>query len=1128
MTKMQKLLDIYKSVVTIRKIEEVEENYVKQGKAFFFMPGTGHEETVAINNSLIEEDYLACHYRDKALMVARGAKPVDFFNNMLSNAESDSAGRQMSAFLHNKNLHMLSLSGPVTNSALQSCGIAEELKRNPNYAEKKPIVYCGLGDGMTQEGEFYEAVLYAMQQRLPVLFVIQDNGYAISTKTKGKTFFNTAQGDEQSFCGVPIERIDGFDIANSEESFSKIIARIRENATKEDGIVPALVVLKTERLSSHTNADDQTVYRTKEELEHNAKSCDPVAIFEKYLLEQGIKKSELEIIAKEIDEQIQKDLETATKGTDPKAEFDAKLPVDFNKIQNKAISLHKETENHYATKTELTMNEAINAVLFNRLANDKNVTLFGEDIEDPKGDVFGVTKGLSTAFPTQVKNAPLAEAAIAGVSIGKALAGGKPVGFFQFADFMAPAMNQLFAEFGNMYWRSNGAWQNPAIFMVSCGAYRPGLGPFHASTMEHMMLQIPGIDVFMPSNAKDAAKLLNTAFESNRPTVFFYPKNCLNMRSLSTKLPSITECANPTQAKVLEQGTDITLVGWGNATELLQKASNIIAENKKSAELIDLASLSPWDINTVVQSVKKTGKLLVVQENNKTCSFASEVASSVIEEFSKNPTQKQPLVRRLSRSDTFVPFNYANQLEILPSVTSIVEVIVEMIGGQITWKDEAESAGGTNTIIKASGTSPSDEIITVVEWLVKKDDTIKEGQIIANMEADKASFEFASPVAGKIADLIVQEGDSVDVGKDLFSIVGTENKESAKITTREEIKKAEITWKQERPQIAQNQSVQIASGSTKIGIAGIEYVTGSRKISTQTLEELNEWTGVAKKNGIQERFWANKDENSATLGFAAATKLLDRLQLSIMDIDAVICATGSPVSISPSTACVILNKLSAREEKISRATAFDFTSACSGFIYGLQITHDFVHAKPDSKILFITAEVLTPQVDKTDLGTAPIFSDAATATIICSADSMNLEAVINRPQTSTLAEDGSVLLIPRDVNEKIFMNGPAVFLAAVKEMSESLKLTCAENNVTPDDIDIVVPHQANQRIINSVRQKLKLKEDKIYSNIEHFGNTSSCSIPIALSQIFETDAKGNIALCSFGAGFTVGSCLLVR
>ncbi len=1121
---LESLIKAYKAIITIRQVEDTEENHVKQGKAFFYMPSKGHEATIALNPSLIKEDYLACHYRDKGLMIARGAKPYDFFSTMFCKAESDSAGRQMSAFLHNRELNMLSLSGPVTNSALHACGIAAELKRSENYSEKRPIAYCGLGDGMTQEGEFYEAVLFAMMHRLPVLFVVQDNGYAISTKTKGKTFFSTEQGDETSFCGVPLERLDGTNFDGLQDSFSIIVERMRNRSVGTEGIVPAIVILKTERLSSHTNADDHTVYRSKEELENAAKNNDILPKLEKQLLEMGVTNEKLESIQKEVALTIAKDLEEAFKGAEPTAVHNAKLPCDFNQIGKKEITLNDKTKEKYASSNELTMNEAINAVLLNRLASDKRVSLFGEDIEDPKGDVFGVTKGLSTAFPSQVQNAPLAEATIAGVSVGKALVGGKPVGFFQFADFMPPAMNQLFSEVGNMYWRTNGAWQCPTIFMVSCGAYRPGLGPFHASTLEQMILQIPGIDVFMPSNATEAAKFLNTAFESNRPTVFFYPKNCLNAKALATSLDSITHCANPAKLEKVTSGIDITLAGWGNAIGLLTSASEIIEKSGKKAEILNLPSLSPWDIDGVVESVRKTGKLLVVQENNISCSFASEVTSTVTEYFSKNESLEQPIVRRLSRGDTFVPFHYENQLEVLPSVTSVVETAVEMIGGNIEWKEAGSTSDSENTIVKASGTSPSDEIVTVVEWLVKVGDTINQGDIIANMEANKAAFEFASPVSGKITEIFVEDGDSADVGENLFSVEGGNNQDSATPVTREIVKEAIITWKKAIAKTASSDTTEKAD----IGIAGLTHVTGANKVLSTDLDAKYGWDSSEKKNGIKERYWIKEGEDAVTLGFTAAKNLLQKLKLSITDIDSIICATGSPVNISPSNACMILNKLAQDEEKMSTATAFDFSAACSGYIYGLQMAWDFVNAKPNARVLLITAEVLTPQLEEGEIGTAPIFSDAATASIICSSKNAKLEAIIERPQTSTLAEDGSILKIPRDVTNPIFMDGPAVFLAAVRGMSDSLRLTCEENNISSNDIDLVVPHQANQRIIDAVRKKMKISEEKVYSNIAEYGNTSSCTIPIALDLIFKGDAKGNIALCAFGAGFTIGSCLLRR
>lgn len=1135
--KFESLLSLYRSIVCIHLVEFIEENYVKQGKAFFYMPTKGHEGSAALCSSLIAEDYLACHYRDKALMVARGAKPIDFFKNMFCTADSDSAGRQMSAFLHNRKLNMLSLSGPVTNAALQACGIATEQKRDESLRGKNPIVYCGLGDGMTQEGELYEAVLFAMQDRLPVLFVIQDNGYAISTKTQGKTFFSTVQGDESSFCGVPIERIDGIDVITAQKEFAAIIARMRKTSQKADGIVPAIVIMRAERLSSHTNADDQSIYRSAEELEYARQHNNPIAIFEKKLLDLGVSQTQLDAIKKEEDERVIEDLRLASFITEPKACFDAVRPADFASIGKHVSNWNEKSAKKYEGKTEFTMNDAINAVLFNQLANDERVSLFGEDIEDPKGDVFGVTRGLSTAFPGRVINSPLAEATIAGVSAGRAMIGGKPVAFFQFADFMPVAINQLFSEIGNMYWRTAGAWQTPVIFMVSCGAYRPGLGPFHANTLEPMILQIPGIDVFMPSNAEDTAGLLNTAFASDRPSVFFYPKNCLNDRSVATSLASLQMAKNPLTLRKLTDGKDITLAGWGNAVALLKTASEILAKNGKLIEVIDLPSLSPWDKDGLVESVKKTGKLLVVQESNISCSFASEVAASVVEMFSKDPEAKQPLIRRLSRPDTYVPFHYGNQLEVLPSVLSIVETAAQMLGGTVNWQDEADLNEGGNTIINAAGTSPSDEIITVVEWLISVGSTINQGDIIANMEADKASFEFASPVGGIVAELFLEDGDSIEVGKPLFSIEKNgEGLKKAIPLTREVIKEAIITWKDSAAVRANFASTLIehtmdgkqSAFAGDIGIAGIATTLASRKVSTEELEKESGWKDLEKKNGIKNRYWAIEGEDAVTLGFKATKDLLTKLNLSIFDIDLIICTTGSQVSVSPSLACHILDLFATLEHggKKPRAAAFDLSAACSGYVYGLQNAWDFINSKPTAKVLIVTSEVLSRQVDKDDIGTAPIFGDAATATLVCAHNTMPLKATVFRPETASAAEDGSLLCIPRNAHEPIFMNGPAIFLAAVKEMGEILTKTCDWHGIDIQDLDLIIPHQANQRILNAVRQKMRLKEGKIFSNIAEFGNTSSSSIPLALEQVFAEDTHGTIALCAFGAGFVFGSCIL--
>ncbi len=1110
------LLDLYRFMVRARILDEAEENYVKQGKGFFHMPGKGHEASAALNPFLIPDDYLACHYRDKALMLARGAQPADFFRNLFCRDTSDSRGRQMSAFLHNRKLNLISLSGPVANSALHACGAAWQL-RDAGPADVRPIVLCGLGDGMTQEGELYEAVLFAAREKLPVLFLIEDNGYAISTKTAGKTFYSTPSGTEEtSFCGVPVERINGMNVAEAYEKFGRITEKMRAESC------PVIAVFSVDRLSSHTNADDQTVYRSRAELEKAFKENDPITRAEEELKNRGVDTAVFEKIKEEQRKLMADAAAEVWDEEEPQPCFDAKRPYVY---AEKAYPGAKRSG-------ILTMNEAINETLYLHLKNDPRVILFGEDIEDPKGDVFGVTRGLSTAFPGRVVNSPLAEATIAGVSAGRALAGGRPVAFIQFADFFPVAMNQLFAEIGNMYWRTAGAWETPVIFMVTCGAYRPGLGPFHASTLESMVLQIPGIDVYMPSCAEDAAGLLHAAFESGRPAVYFYPKNCLNDRGLAADISAVCRTREPGRLRTVKEGTDITLAGWGNTVAINMQAAALLEKNGRSAEVIDLCSLSPWDEKGVLASARKTGKLLVVQEDNRTCGFAGEVAAFIAE-----ASDGAVAVRRLTRPDTYVPFHFGNQLEVLPSVASVTEAAADMLGGSVSWErtDGADpgSADGC-TVVNASGSSPSDEMVTVIEWKIKPGDTITAGDMIAQMEADKAAFDFYAPVSGVVQEFFVAEGDFVDVGKPLLSVKTGEGQASApgpapshEQNVEDGKETAVIQWKTSAKDGKREASVPSDEKKNAVGLAAVAYVTGSRKVPNAELEtEHPDWAGLEKRTGIAPRFWASEDETAVTLGTEAAHRVLDELGLTTDDLDLVICATGSPVTVSPALACLILSRLPG-DKSVRQPGAYDISAACSGYLYALTNAYDFLSNKPDAKILVITSEVLSKQLNPDDMGTAPIFGDAATATLVCTEKSFPLKAVISRPVLSSAAENGEKLCIPRDIRDSITMNGPAVFLAAVKDMGVILARACEEAGVDAHDLDLIVPHQANQRIINAIRQRLKFRPEVMFSNIAQFGNTSSSSIPICLKQIlWDEGRKGRMGLCAFGAGFVYAACVI--
>lgn len=467
---MSRLLAIYRAAVTAREIDRVAQELTSRGEAFFHVSGAGHEASAALAPHLIRDDWLHCHYRDKALMIARGVSIRSFFDSLYCKDQSSSRGRQLSCMMSDPRLNLLSMVTPVGNSGLHAVGIAETIRDEP----QRPIVLCAVGDGTTQEGEFLEACAEASRSVVPVLFLIENNHWAISTPTAGKTFYDLRGDCPAEFHGIPIHRFDGAEIPLLVDQFGQVVEEQRRQRT------PQIVVLDVERLASHSNADDQGIYREAEDLRRAWECRDPLLRLERHLLEQGVAASVLEGIRRQVAADVARAEAEAYAGAEPAPQASAKRPL--------AVELtHPSRERRGdARGGPLTMRDAIREVLRHRLRSDARVTLYGEDIEDPKGDVFGVTRGLSSEFPERVRNSPLSESTIVGVSIGRALAGRRPVAFLQFADFLPLAYNQIASELGTMHWRSDGQWHAPVIIMVPCGAYRPGLGPFHAQTFESL------------------------------------------------------------------------------------------------------------------------------------------------------------------------------------------------------------------------------------------------------------------------------------------------------------------------------------------------------------------------------------------------------------------------------------------------------------------------------------------------------------------------------------------------------------------------------------------------------------------------------------------------------------------
>ncbi len=1090
------LLRLHRAMFLAREVDRVERDLVKQGLAHFHVSGAGHESTALLADFLGPHDWLHLHYRDKALLLARGLPLVEFFRSLLASGQSHSAGRQMSAHFSARELKIASMVGPVGNNALHAVGNAQAVKDHPDA----PVVICCVGDGTTQQGEFLEAVAEAVRSTAPVVFVVEDNRWSISTSTRGQTFFDLPGGPADRFFGLPINRVDGADLSATRAAFEAAVSKSRESRT------PTLLLLQVERLSDHTNADDQALYRTADDIATGSQR-DPLqairrTLYESQMGEAALTQIETTLIAEvaEAAREALADSPPPTNGT-PKAPY----PADFE--------LRREYRGN-AERAELTMREALNRVLREQLRTRPEVYLYGEDIEDPKGDVFGVTRGLSTEFPGRVHNSALSESTIVGTSIGRALAGQRPVGFIQFADFLPLAFNQIISELGSMYWRTDGAWQVPVILMVSCGGYKPGLGPFHAQTMESILAHVPGIDVVMPSSAADAAGLLNAAFASPRPTVFLYPKSLLNIGDRRTSDDTAAQFVMPGRARILVPGNDLTLVSWGNPLTQSLKAAEAFAEHGVGIEVIDLRSIAPWDEETVLRSVRRTSRLLVVHEDSKTSGFGAEVMATVLEHAGR-PVE----ARRLARADTHVPFHFERQIEALPSYRSIMATAADLLGFDLAWEPTVPADGPS--IITAIGSGPADDEVEVIELLVKPGDTIRTGDLVAVVEATKAAVDVQSTVTGTVMSVEAELRQKVPVGAPLFIVEASEATTHRRAATAEVVDRAILKRRPATiPAPAPFRRV-----ADRVGVAGIAGTTGGRRVNNADLKgnwQTRDAADIVKLTGIESRRWILPGETVLSLATSAARKLLDEQKLTIDDIDLVIATTGTPDRITPSLACRVAAAVAGANRPA--LPAYDINAACSGYIYALAQARDFIGSHPGAKVLVLTSEVLSPLLDQNDFNTAVIFADAATASLVVAETSDRSPLfTYSLPTLSGAPEPGELLSVPRLGDGYLHMNGREVFSDAVRAMTQTLNSACAAEGIGMDDLDLMVPHQANQRIIDAIARR---SGRPAHSIIRHMGNTSSSTIPLALMDALPSRKSGErLGLVAFGGGITYAAAI---
>ena len=1097
------LLTLYRSMLIARGVDRIEHELTSRGEAFFHLSGAGHEGTAVLANHLTQSDWLHCHYRDRALLVARGLSPRTFFDTLLCNEFSPGSGRRMSAFFNDPELHILSMVTPTGNNALQAVGAAAAIKQ----PEDTPIVYCGVGDGTTQQGEWLEAVGEAVRSKLPVLFMVQDNKWAISTTTQGKTFYSLPDGTEATeFFGLPIHYIDGTDVVTADQQIGTIIAEMRKTSQ------PALVVFQVERLTSHTNADDQTVYRDADDIEEAKLSGDPILSTRQQLLSMGLTSAELDLIQTQVNDQLAAAEQEALDAGTPLASMDAgrQHPVELTHPSKEKAGVDD--------LPQLNMKDAIREVLKNHLLDNATVTLYGEDIEDPKGDVFGVTKGLSTRFPGRVMNSPLSESTIVGAAIGRAMVGERPVAFIQFADFMPTAYNQIVNELATIHWRTDGQTSVPVIVMIACGGYRPGLGPYHAQTHESVMAHCPGVDVVMPSTAHDAAGLLNAAFESKRPTVFFYPKTLLNDSEQTTSDNVDDQFVPLGVARKTRSGRDITFVAWGNTVAVCEKTADALEQAGIESEVIDLRSLTPWDQQLVLSSAEKTARLVVVHEDNHTCGLGSEIVATVAE------NANVPIaVRRVTRPDTFIPCNFENQVDVLPGFKRTLTVAAELLDLDLAWEEAPEKEAGVE-FIQAIGSGPADEAVEIVEILIESGESLECGDPVASVEATKSVFDITSPVDGVVTEILCQAGDNVRVGAPMVKLA-TDASLRPKPITEEQHGTPILTRRKSENTIVLAHSLP-ERRAFEVGLSHVQYNEGSKLITNEfLLSENAEMTSedIIRRTGIRQRYWVDQNEDAISMAVGSCQKVLEQEGLLIDDIDLLICSTTSPMSMTPSMACRILNGLSTGKDTMIQA--YDISAACSGYLYALQSGYDFLQSTPNGRVLITTAEVLSPLLDLEDFDTSILFGDAATATVLYGESHVEKSAAkLHRPELSAKGEDGTTLSVPLRNSGFIQMKGRRVFQEAVRCMMNSLNRVCTRDELQVEELDLVVPHQANQRIIDAIQHRIS---PTVFSNIAQHGNTSSSTIPLCLSEVLPAAQQDQtIGLCAFGGGFTFGAGII--
>ncbi len=656
----KQLLEIFADMARSRYLDEKQLILLKQGKGFFHIGGAGHEAAGMAAALAFKPgfDYAYPYYRDQAFCLGWGMTSKDHLLAFLAKEDDpSSSGRQMPQHYGHKSTNLVSQSSSTGTQFLQSVGAAFALKRNNENA----VVYVSAGEGTTSQGDFHEALNWASREKAPVIFHIENNHYAISVPIENQTAGASIYKISSGYDNLSRYNVDGTNFFETHLAFKNAIERARK------GKGPSLIESDVVRLLPHSSSDDQRKYRSEDDLEADKKR-DPLIVFANMCIDANlIKQDEFDKISTSIKEEVDKDADWALVQPDPESQTSMENIYFNSEPQNFP-------EKNLNSGDKIVLVDAINHALDEELSKNDKMLIYGQDVAGGKGGVFTATRGLTDKHGAdRVYNSPLAESSIIGTAIGLATLGYKPVVEIQFGDYIWYSMMQIRNEVSTMRYRSNGKWSCPIVIRVPVGGYIHG-SLCHSQSIDGYFAHLPGIYIAYPSNAADAKGLLKMACRMDDPVMFMEHKGLYRQGFASALEPDSDYLLPFGKARIVQEGEDVTIITWG---AIVQKAIEASRNSEFSIEIIDIRTLNPLDMNTIINSIKKTNRVIVAHEDNLTNGFGAEIVARIGDEGFE---YLDAPIKRVASKDS--PIAYAETLEnellvqtswIEDSIKSIIE-----------------------------------------------------------------------------------------------------------------------------------------------------------------------------------------------------------------------------------------------------------------------------------------------------------------------------------------------------------------------------------------------------------------------------------------------------------------------